>query len=447
MLIFSINFEKINSLYNIDSTFMGGDMRNISTIKNGIYIILIVVPLIITPFMLDYFYYPKLMVLHAIIFVLLGTHIISKQKKSLKFDVIFLILVTYFFFVLISTFFSINPIVSIWGKMGRYEGLFTLLTFGILFLLSRDYFTYVPQLERFFIVTACVVAMYGIVQYFGVDPIPRDVIRADWTKRAFSTMGNPNFLGAYLVLILPFPIFNYLKRGNVVNLIGLSILYACLLLTFTRSSQLGFIIIVLGFFLFVLRKKHLWTRFALFTFLIVLITFTTNTVTQGGIFGRFASIGEDVQIIIGKEPDVERAGSNRVYIWLRTAELVQERAWLGYGLETLQIVFVERFHMDMAKRFNTIYFVDRAHNEWLHIAVSTGVPSLTAYLIFLVLCIRKGRIHFLNDSRYLPYVVAVLAYITQAQFNISVVSVVYVFWIFLGVITNTTVFDGTPLTS
>jgi putative inorganic carbon (HCO3(-)) transporter len=51
----------------------------------------------------------------------------------------------------------------------------------------------------------------------------------------------------------------------------------------------------------------------------------------------------------------------------------------GYGLETLDIVFTEWFCEDIIATYGSMWIVDKAHNEYLHIAVSTGIPSLVLY--------------------------------------------------------------------
>jgi putative inorganic carbon (HCO3(-)) transporter len=145
--------------------------------------------------------------------------------------------------------------------------------------------------------------------------------------------------------------------------------------------------------------------------------------------------------LLDREEGYEKAGANRVYIWLRTIDLIKESPWVGYGLENLESVFVEKYSEEMMEIYGKIYLVDRAHNEYLHIAVSSGIPALIAYLIFIVLCLKKGYELTKRDIRYLPYFTAISAYLVQAFFNISVVSVAYIFWIFLGVITNENVFE------
>ena len=194
-------------------------------------------------------------------------------------------------------------------------------------------------------------------------------------------------------------------------------------------------------FLYIIHNKHLRRRFFVVCLLFLSISFLVNMQSNGRLYGRFLSIGQDAHTLATREEGYEKAGANRVYIWSRTLGLVKERPWIGYGLETLDSVFVDKYEDEMIRIYNVVYSVDRAHNEFLHIAVSTGVPSLFAYIAFLFSCLKKGIKLNSAKSAYLPYLTAVAAYITQAFFNISVVSVAYIFWIFLGVISNGSIFD------
>lgn len=416
-------------------------MRNSKTIKFILAIILVLVPIMIIPGSDDFFYYPKILMVYVLILFMLGIHTIAQNRNEFRLDKSVLVLIIFISLVMISTIFSNNHIAAIWGKFRREEGLFAIIAYILLFILARIYYKDNKKHSILIGISALIVSVYGISQYFGIDPIPRDEIRLFWSGRAFSTMGNPNFLGTYLVLMLPLPIFQFLKESKYISLLISSIIYLCLLLTFTRSALLGFAVIM-GFVLFfVIKKKYLWKKYLMLILVFFSITVFVNEESNGRLYGRILSIGNDAQVFLDREEGYEKAGANRIYIWLRTIDLIKESPWVGYGLENLEPVFVEKYSDEMMEIYGKVYLVDRAHNEYLHIAVSSGIPALIAYLIFIFLCLKKGYELTKKDIRYLPYLTAVSAYLVQAFFNISVVSVAYIFWIFLGIITNENVFE------
>src|SRR2546427_614159 len=84
--------------------------------------------------------------------------------------------------------------------------------------------------------------LYGIAQYFGIELIVRDSVRVDWW-RPFSTSGNPNFLGAYMVLIAPLAAAALLtvrrRTVAVLSLAALTVTVITALCTYSRAAWLG----------------------------------------------------------------------------------------------------------------------------------------------------------------------------------------------------------------
>lgn len=79
-----------------------------------------------------------------------------------------------------------------------------------------------PRLSRWLIAATIVVAVYGLIQYLdgrlfppkpepGLDPF---IWRQAFGARVFSSFGNPNFYGNFLVLITPFIFAFYLRYGG-----------------------------------------------------------------------------------------------------------------------------------------------------------------------------------------------------------------------------------------
>jgi len=415
------------------------DNDKVSKLIHGI---LIITPIVFMPWMSDRFYYPKILFVYIMIAIIAYVLFFNRNRQNIILSREEKLILIYLSFVFLSVFFSSDKSRAIWGSLGREEGIIAISAYAILFIISRKYFKVNETLVKIIKVTSIIVAIYGILQFYNIDPIPRDYLRVAWRGRAFSTMGNPNFLGSYLVLILPIPVYSFIKENRIGELVVSSILYYCLLLTFTRSALIGFIIIILMVVVYTIKNKNIWNRaFFLLLLTFLLITVFANNQSNGRIFGRFQSIGTDFNKLIEKEDGYEKAGANRIYIWTRTIELIKEKPLIGYGLDNLDTVFLDKYSDEMERMFNQIYMVDRAHNEYLHIAVSSGIPALITYLIFIILCLKKGYDLTRRDIRYLPYFTAVSAYLVQAFFNISVVSVAYIFWIFLGIITNDDVFE------
>ncbi len=106
-----------------------------------------------------------------------------------------------------TTFTSIVPLTSFWGSYQRLQGTYTHFAYIGLFVMIVMTMRRYAQLERFItitLVTSLVVAGYGILQHFQLDPLPW---RGDVITRVASTMGNSIFVAAYMIMIVPLALY------------------------------------------------------------------------------------------------------------------------------------------------------------------------------------------------------------------------------------------------
>ncbi len=104
---------------------------------------------------------------------------------------------------IISTILSISPHVSFWGSYQRMQGTYTFLSYVVIFALMASNITTREQIDRFVttvIIASIPVALYGIIQHNGLDPLPW---AGDVTRRVASNMGNAIFVSSYLIMIVP----------------------------------------------------------------------------------------------------------------------------------------------------------------------------------------------------------------------------------------------------
>ena len=121
---------------------------------------------------------------------------------------------------LISTALSITWKISLLGSYQRLQGTYTTLAYIVIFFLMLEGLRTKRQFNRI-ITTAIVVsfpiALYALVQHFGLDPLPWG---GNVTKRVASNMGNAIFVAAYMIMILPLTLSRLLESwkettGNI----------------------------------------------------------------------------------------------------------------------------------------------------------------------------------------------------------------------------------------
>ena len=178
------------------------------------------------------------------------------------------------------------------------------------------------------------------------------------------------------------------------------------------------------------NKKYLATIIGLF----LIITVVMEIQSDGRVITRMLSITEDAERFLTQAEGYEDAGANRIFIWRRIIPMIKERPFLGFGLETLGVVFSERHMDEVVAEYGRGIIFDKAHNEYLHIAYSTGIPSLLIYLAFVWSIIGRAFKNVKDNHMIVPLIAAIIGYLVQAFFNLSVVTVAYIYWIFLGIL-------------
>jgi len=112
---------------------------------------------------------------------------------------------------LLSSFFSLVPYTSFVGSYQRLQGTFTLFGYLTLFfalITTMHTRAQIHRLMTVLILSSLPVALYGIIQHNGLDPLPW---AGDVQTRVASNMGNAIFVAAYLIMIVPLVIFRIIK--------------------------------------------------------------------------------------------------------------------------------------------------------------------------------------------------------------------------------------------
>lgn len=371
--------------------------------------------------------------------------------------------------IIISTFLSSNIKISIFGEENRYEGMLMFATYTIIYLCSKRYFKYekISNFLNIIFIVAMLIGILGIVQKY-VNNIELYPI---FGKEICATFGNSNFFGSLISIVLPIStaifIFNGSKRGFVLSLV----MFFNMMSSGTRSAWVAFIVVgVLGLAYIIKEKnkKYILRVFILSVFFIIILIYLLNGFTFA--INRFKNHNELSQeeniSTIPNEPikttteikmetmkselkeaketgDFYKIGSGRVEIWKMTLKLMSKQPILGCGPDNIlnglvkncteeTLVFTER----------TQTRVDKAHNEYLQIGATIGIPALICYLIFIG-CIIFPKIKLaLNNKIYFILCLAIISYLIQAFFNISTIGVAPLFWMMLGLIDNMEFIDS-----
>lgn len=312
---------------------------------------------------------------------------------------------------LVATGFSVEPRVSFWGAYLRLQGTYTWLSYVIIFFAILLFVRNQQQVQRIITVillTSVPVALYAFLQYNNLDPISW---RDDVTDRVMSTIGNPIFISAYLIMVVPLTIMRIIENLKVLLqsdeaketshsptdfasslLLGaylflLIIQFMTIIYSQSRGPLLG-LLVGMSFFVFLLSlsiNRWLFFTFAGLAVLAILFLVVFNlpntpleplrNVPYLGRFGNIFNTGLDAG-----------GGQARPAIWQGSVALLAAdplRNIVGYGPDALYIVY-ESYRPPELELLTQDAFIDRAHNEMLDSLITTGVIGFVA-LLFLFL--------------------------------------------------------------
>ncbi len=381
--------------------------------------------------------------------VLVASVLVTSGGRELRRAGLLWPLVAFAGVAVLATGLSVNPAWSIQGAPQRHEGLLSLLAYpaicaGTLVVVARGGWRLCCGAA---LACAAVVAGYGIAQYFGWEWLVRDPIRVFWW-RPFSTSGNPNFLGAYMVLMSPLAsaVLLTARRRMVAVLSGgaLGLMVLAALCTYSRAAWLG-LIVAAAVFAVVLRLDRtadtppgiMKARLSgAVVFVVVLAGLFFFPGSPLAIRRADWSAAQRAQTAV--EPGDPQAGfRQRSYLWSHTAALLLRRPLLGYGPETFALVFPQGWDDVRTQLFGgSPVRIDKAHNDTLDMAMSMGALGLVAFGWVLVSTLRNAISAWGASSppRVLTAacVAAIAGYWVDLQWHFSVVSVAPVFWSVLG---------------
>ena len=176
-----------------------------------------------------------------------------KEKTKLRgFEIKLLLL--YLGIVLIASLAAHKPLLALSGASqtaGRYEGFITLFFYAVIFIAARNHFVVNRKNLFFYLSVQGVVAFYSILQFHGIDPL---VHYLNFRKGCYSTIGNQNFFGSYVVTLLTLASGLYIMDRRPQTLLLCVLFFGGLLACNTRGCWLAFLTVIL-FSLFLLSKK------------------------------------------------------------------------------------------------------------------------------------------------------------------------------------------------
>jgi putative inorganic carbon (hco3(-)) transporter len=386
--------------------------------------LLVMVPLVFTWVNEELFEFPKMVLVYGFTVSIVALWLIRMvaEKRWLTRKTVFdWPLLAFVASQILATIFSIHPRTSIFGYYTRFHGgllstiSYVLLYYAFVNTISKKH------LKGLFITllsSALVVSLYAIPEHFGhsfscsliSNSFDVDCWVQDVRTRIFGTFGQPNWLAAYVVTVLPLAVVlgaHQRRKTRMVSIVTAICLFLVLLFTRSRSGFAAF-----GIGMATLALGHLWIQLQNHGL-------SPKTWWKHGT-GVFVGMGILMMVVIAalgspftpsvqtffaqSSPTTEAtspaatpqaaainrldeggtdSGEIRKIVWEGAIRVWQRYPLFGSGVET----FAYSYYQDRPVAHNIVsewdFLYNKAHNEFLNFLATTGVVGLATYVVLL----------------------------------------------------------------
>ena len=242
----------------------------------------------------------------------------------------------------------------------------------------------IKRLINVLIFATYIVCIYAVIQFIdthyfppppekGLDPF---AWRWAFQNRIFSTFGNPNFFGDFLIVMAPITLALFFQKKRFHLLFLWILIVFSIFVSYSKGAWLGFGAGLIVFSYIFIRYIFNINRKKKIILLSVLIIFTVITVSSGII----------VQLKIRHD-----SSSFRLFTWMSCWEMINTHPVLGTGIGTFYVTYP-------AYRRPQIFFVEGMHNtesdhpenEYLEVFYDEGAVGLGIFILLLLTVLFMG---------------------------------------------------------
>lgn len=352
-----------------------------------LFLFFVLPPVIFLPSFYEGYGILKEVLIWLLIPMMFTSLIINKNKLNISFPIISF-----------GAFLILNFLL-LWTIPNKYYGverLYILLTYFSLMVFSTNVSIENKKLITIGMLIGFVtVAFIGVLQYINIIHINWEQLhwKNYFGKRVFSTLGNPNALGSYLILFLPLTTLLAIRREQKLKLqqaykervkkTGLFVIsfvgFACLLFTNSWGSMGGFAGAIIVIIVFSVKTKiKIWKKglyFLLLGFVVISIGFVANK--RSKIFG-------------------EPTGAIARVLLVETAiHMVKDRPIIGFGPNGFIYYSNSKYlnNIEISPKYNDLWHAmpnlilrnpGYPENEYLNSLVDTGIVGLAIFIWFII---------------------------------------------------------------
>jgi O-antigen ligase len=303
-------------------------------------------------------------VLLAIWLVYIWRYPTERPKKSL----ITAGLVAFLVAILVSCFVSVDLNLSFWGDAERMLGLFHILHFFIFYLILVTVFRSWSDWQILLGVSIVAATLISLIGLIGPD--------------VYSLIGNTAYVSGYLIFNLYFCLLLFWRSRQKLMRWAYLIPAIIMLLEFKAARTSGAIIglalsvLLLIFLVGLFHQKKIFRRTAL-------VTFVTLIIVVVGVFSQHNTAWFQ-KSFLRNLTTTKATFQTRLISWKGAAVDFKYHPLFGTGFGNYAVIFDKHFDSKFYDYSKTETYFDRAHNNLIDIASTTGLVGLITYLSIFI---------------------------------------------------------------
>lgn len=249
-----------------------------------------------------------------------------RRRSKIQLSFALIIALAYMLLIVLSTIFSDYPATALWGSPERYEGMFVLLSYIIIFIYTLSVVDCIKKVHIILssiLVSSVIVGIISALQFLGVNIFivnlfrnllninstpahPYEVTIVHSTYRSYSTMGNPNNLGVYITLVFPLAAALYATyKSKKALLASAFIIYLIALSVFGAVSAGGYYAVIAGVILLVILSsryiKNNLVNIVLLAVIVLGMILITNIFTDNRIGEKFNLLSASSEVALAEK--------------------------------------------------------------------------------------------------------------------------------------------------
>ena len=354
-------------------------------------LLFLLTPLLFTSQNSELFELPKMHFVYGLTVIIICLHLSSYlqgHSPLLPRNYITIPLLIFIFSQVVSTLASVDPLTSVFGYYSRLNGgLLSSICYSLLSLILAVHIRprFLRQIINTSLISGLLVCFYAIAQHFGID---KHIWVQDVQARVFSTLGQPNWLAAYICILLPLSLYKILTSSFFYRLL-FPVFYLSLLFTKSKSAIIASLVSLSFFFFFSFirskNKKQNFRRLSIPLFVLLLLSLTVSSPIKDQIFPP-PSPPPDQTV---ENYNITPSQDIRRIVWRGAIDLWKQFPLFGTGVET----FAYSYYWTRPPQHNLTseweFLYNKAHNEYINYLATTGTFGLFAYLLLIFFILKK----------------------------------------------------------